>query len=322
MSIDHATSDPTEIWGTAAATPGPGDDPAAALVEAIRRVGNAVTEDARLCQGVLADFGVTSRIADALAAAVADGAVAELTKPHPGQALDTLIGRLARGMQDRRAIDPAMAQWAVSTWARALGVDRPAAPSLAPTPGPGSDATVVGGGAVGPSGGSGGGPGGPGAPTDLWAIPGGPFVPTPPPERNRTALVASLAGAGLLLVLVVVALAWPHPGPGPGPNPPPPSTTSSTTPPPAHPGALGIQVDDGPNGGAIITRFNSSTGPAARAGFLIGDEITEINSRNVDGAQDFLDRIHAMPAGSSVRLTFLRDDQVFQRTVVLAESTS
>jgi hypothetical protein len=252
----------------------------------------------------------------ALAAAVADGAVTDMQRPHPGQSLDTVVARLARSMQDHRAIDPAMASWAMSVWAGALGL--PADGGARPA---GSDGT-------GPTGLDGAAARTERATLTWGALPPPPFPPSPlprvaasAPAKNRGVLFAALAALGLLL-LVAAAFAISVPTPDPGPHVPPTSTpTTPTTPPtqPARHGALGLQLDDGPNDGAVITGFNGN-GPGAQSGLRVGDEIVEVDGAQINGAQDLIDRIHGMSPGTIVELTVLRNGAVLHGRVTLASA--
>jgi hypothetical protein len=254
-----------------------------------------------MCRAVLADFGVGLREVAALAAAVAEGAVAEMGRTHPGQTVETVLARLARSLQDHRAIDPAMASWALSVWAGALRLPTAGAPGRVDSGRPAAGTVPA---------------------TAPWGTVPPPSRPiaAPAPAKNRAVLFAALGALGLVL-LVAVALAVPSPRPGPKSPPLVPPTSPPTQPTVvSRPGALGLQLDDGPNGGAVIRGFNGD-GPGSQAGRRVGDEIVELDGAQVDGAQDLIDRVHGMSAGTIVELTVLRNEAVLHGRVTLAAAS-
>lgn len=210
-----SSNDPSAAGG---GTTGGGRDSASALADAIARFGPTLTEDAARTRAVLADFGIPSREVAALAAAVADGAAAEITKPHPGQTTETVVARLAQSLQDRRAIDPAMAMWAVSTWARALGQP------IAVTPLPDVAGGAAGAGAAAASTPGAGPVTSPGYPLASSPM-GDPAAPGPPPPGpgGVGAFGAGAIGAGLGAGAAAAA------GAGPGAEPPGPQPDERVT---------------------------------------------------------------------------------------------
>jgi serine protease Do len=59
--------------------------------------------------------------------------------------------------------------------------------------------------------------------------------------------------------------------------------------------------------GAIITDVRDKTGPAATAGLLVGDIITEVNGQRIDNAADLIARVASTSPDQSVGVAFLRE---------------
>lgn len=60
--------------------------------------------------------------------------------------------------------------------------------------------------------------------------------------------------------------------------------------------------------GAVITNIRDKQGPAALAGLLVGDVITEFNGKKVETASDLINRIASSAPNDSVTLTILREN--------------
>ena len=70
--------------------------------------------------------------------------------------------------------------------------------------------------------------------------------------------------------------------------------------------------------GVIVTDVRDAQGPAAKAGILANDIITEFNGQQVSNAQDLINKVAATPVGQTVSITLLRDTgskQLERRTV-------
>ncbi len=94
-------------------------------------------------------------------------------------------------------------------------------------------------------------------------------------------------------------------------------------------GFLGVEVDDvstelaeknrldGTYG--VLLRRITPTGPAELAGLRSGDIVTEINGERVKDRRDLIRRIGSFPAGTVVRLTYVRDAASAPATVKLGD---
>ncbi|HVE87246.1 MAG TPA: trypsin-like peptidase domain-containing protein [Myxococcales bacterium] len=87
-------------------------------------------------------------------------------------------------------------------------------------------------------------------------------------------------------------------------------------------GWLGIVVQEesaaaGEKGALVQTVFKSS--PAARAGLEVGDRVTAVNGRPVEGYLQFMRRVAILAPGTSVRLTVVRGGKAQERAVTLGE---
>ncbi|HEV7843067.1 MAG TPA: trypsin-like peptidase domain-containing protein, partial [Pyrinomonadaceae bacterium] len=70
--------------------------------------------------------------------------------------------------------------------------------------------------------------------------------------------------------------------------------------------------------GVIVTDVRDTQGPAAKAGILANDIITEFNGQQVANSQDLINKVAAAPVGQTVTITLLRDTgskQLERRTV-------
>jgi serine protease Do len=70
--------------------------------------------------------------------------------------------------------------------------------------------------------------------------------------------------------------------------------------------------------GVIVTDVRDAQGPAAKAGILANDIITEFNGQQVTNSQDLINKVAAAPVGQAVTITLLRDTgakQLERRTV-------
>lgn len=94
------------------------------LVEIVSQYGSGVTEDARRCKGLLLDLcGDHQREINALVGALSEQVAVELTVGHrSGVPMQVLLPRLAQRLYDRLGLDRDLANWAVESWALALGI--------------------------------------------------------------------------------------------------------------------------------------------------------------------------------------------------------
>ncbi len=91
----------------------------------VSRYGRGVCDDPRKVQALLADLCPDlKRERSALVAALERGAAADLTHPSAGVPWPTILGRLVRRLVDETAMAQEAAQWAVQSWAVALGTAR------------------------------------------------------------------------------------------------------------------------------------------------------------------------------------------------------
>jgi serine protease Do len=70
--------------------------------------------------------------------------------------------------------------------------------------------------------------------------------------------------------------------------------------------------------GVIVTDVRDAQGPAAKAGILANDIITEFNGQQVANSQDLINKVASTPVGQTVSVTILRDTgarQLERRTV-------
>jgi serine protease Do len=74
--------------------------------------------------------------------------------------------------------------------------------------------------------------------------------------------------------------------------------------------------------GVVITDLSTKDSPAALAGLRGGDIVTEINGEHVRDGRDLIRRIGAMPSGTVVKLTYVRDGNPGTATVKLTDRES
>ena len=67
--------------------------------------------------------------------------------------------------------------------------------------------------------------------------------------------------------------------------------------------------------GVVVRELTSETSPAARAGFQIGDVITEVNGQKVQTVRALIRQIAALGVGGTAKITYLRDGD--RRTAVV-----
>lgn len=98
---------------------------AEALRTIVGRLGTDLANDPRRVRAALADLGIDRKPAAALAA-VAEVRAGSVAWDVPGEPEERRFERLAREVNERSAIEPAFARWAVELWAYALGETPPA----------------------------------------------------------------------------------------------------------------------------------------------------------------------------------------------------
>lgn len=104
-----------------------------------------VLDDPRLCEALLRDLcGEHKREIFVLVAAQKERVAADLLAPQAGVPREVLLTRLTRRLQDNLALTEDAAQWAVESWALALGFElpRPAAPVASSKPAPAAASTT------------------------------------------------------------------------------------------------------------------------------------------------------------------------------------
>jgi len=93
------------------------------LRELITTYGRSLCDDPRRCEGLLLDFcGPHKREIHALVDALKEGVPADLLRSHAGMPTEPLLARLIARLKDNRAMAEDAANWAVESWALALGV--------------------------------------------------------------------------------------------------------------------------------------------------------------------------------------------------------
>lgn len=99
------------------------DLPRQKLRELLDKYGLSLAEDSRRCEGLLRDHcPAQRREVFLLVNAQREHVPADLLAWPGGTSADDMLVRIARRLQDNLALDAAAAQWAVETWAVALGV--------------------------------------------------------------------------------------------------------------------------------------------------------------------------------------------------------
>jgi hypothetical protein len=82
-------------------------------------------------------------------------------------------------------------------------------------------------------------------------------------------------------------------------------------------GFLGIEIEDA--GGGVVVRSVLTAGPAARAGLLPGDRITQCNGARMTRSSDLIKAIEALPPGRTITLSLLRGEKNQEIAVTTGE---
>ncbi len=115
------------------------DQPRQALCDLIQRFGADVATDPKRCEALLKDLLLNGfkREINALVSAVREGVPGELRQPTGGTPLPAVVVQQARKLHEDLGLDQSLAEWAVKTWAVALGIKLAvASPPTAKTPAP------------------------------------------------------------------------------------------------------------------------------------------------------------------------------------------
>ena len=117
------------------------DQPRQTLCDLIQRFGADVATDPKRCEALLKDLLLNGfkREINALVSAAREGVPSELRQPTGGTPLPAVVVQQARKLHEDLGLDQSLAEWAVKTWAVALGVkltvaNPPAAKTPAPVP--------------------------------------------------------------------------------------------------------------------------------------------------------------------------------------------
>ena len=117
------------------------DQPRQTLCDLIQRFGADVATDPKRCEALLKDLLPNSfkREINALVSAAREGVPSELRQPTGGTPLPAVVVQQARKLHEDLGLDQSLAEWAVKTWAVALGIkltvaNPPAAKTPAPVP--------------------------------------------------------------------------------------------------------------------------------------------------------------------------------------------
>ncbi|GFJ89503.1 peptidase S1 [Phytohabitans rumicis] len=87
----------------------------------------------------------------------------------------------------------------------------------------------------------------------------------------------------------------------------------------SHP-SLGVSVNTGPNGGAVIGSVNPNS-PAQKAGLQQGDVITKFGDKAINESDDLIAAVQSGKVGDQVQVTYTRNGQQETATVTLAEAS-
>ena len=113
------------------------DQPRQTLCDLIQRFGSDLASDPKRCEALLKDLLLNSfkREINALVSAAREGVPSELRQPTGGAPLQAVVVQQACKLHDDLGLDQSLAEWAVKTWAVALGVKLTVAnPPAAKTP--------------------------------------------------------------------------------------------------------------------------------------------------------------------------------------------
>ncbi|MCB1656686.1 MAG: DUF1566 domain-containing protein [Pseudomonadales bacterium] len=109
------------------------DHPRQRLHYIITQYGLSVCDDAKRCEALLKDFCPQhKREVNLLMEALREGIAKELLKPNQLLPMETVISRLSQKLHDELGFEIGLAQWAVESWAFALGIKFKVA--IAPSP--------------------------------------------------------------------------------------------------------------------------------------------------------------------------------------------
>ena len=115
------------------------DQPRQTLCDLIQRFGADLATDPKRCEALLKDLlpNGFKREVNALVTAAREGVPSELRQPAGGTPLPAVVVQQARKLHEDLGLDQSLAEWAVKTWAVALGVKLTVAnPPTAKTPAP------------------------------------------------------------------------------------------------------------------------------------------------------------------------------------------
>ena len=99
------------------------DLPRQTLINLIQEYGRSLCDDPQRCSGLLKDFcGIHRREVHALVESIKERVPAELTAAPASIPHSVTISRLAARLQDNLGLSETVAQWAVESWAIALGI--------------------------------------------------------------------------------------------------------------------------------------------------------------------------------------------------------
>jgi hypothetical protein len=119
------------------------DHPRQQLHYIISHYGRSVCDEPKRCEALLKDLCPQhEREVNLLMGALREGIAKELLKPNQLLPMETVISRLSQKLHDELGFEVGLAQWAVESWALALGIKFKAA--IAPSPvGAGSPQTAT-----------------------------------------------------------------------------------------------------------------------------------------------------------------------------------
>ncbi|MFM9965233.1 MAG: formylglycine-generating enzyme family protein [Planctomycetaceae bacterium] len=99
------------------------DQPRQTLCDLIQRFGPEVASDPKRCEALLKDLLSNGfrREVNVLVSAVREGVPSELRQPSGGAPLAAVVVQQARKLHEELGFDQSLAEWAVQSWAAALG---------------------------------------------------------------------------------------------------------------------------------------------------------------------------------------------------------
>ncbi|NJM12895.1 MAG: hypothetical protein HC889_14405 [Synechococcaceae cyanobacterium SM1_2_3] len=120
------------------------NEPREKLRELIVEYGRSLCDDPRRCEALLKDYcGQYKREIFALVTAQKNRIAEDLLKASAGMPQSVIVARLIKRLEDELGLAENVAQWAVESWALALGVIQQPLPAIKPVPAPPIPPTAI-----------------------------------------------------------------------------------------------------------------------------------------------------------------------------------